>query len=449
MDFQTELDLGNKCFNNKEYKQAITHYDACLSTYPDSTALLHIKAVSLMQLGMSKEAMPLLKICCDRNYKDSWLPYGAVSRELGNYQESLVAFANLFLVNPESAEAYSNYGYVLNEFGKPNIAIYFLQLAEKLNPKDIQTRMNLCMAFLSAGEWLNAWEYYDARWYYNSDTCFKPNLAGAEYDGTQDIQGRTVFVYAEQGLGDGVQFARYLNLLQERGAYVTFYCRQPLQRFIKFNYPHIRSLADDEIIPPYHHHVPLMELPKCFNTTVETIPPVNYSISHDSISFWKNRLGPTTKKRVGIVWKSNNANYINKYKSIDLRTFLKLKHDSVEWISLEYDCSIEETNLLQEHGVVSYGKDLGDFYSVAGLMKNLDLIISIDTATVHLAASLGIPTWTLLPGYGCDWRWLTNRNDSPFYPTMRLFRNRISATWDELIETVQQELDAFVGSVSH
>ena len=119
---------------------------------------------------------------------------------------------------------------------------------------------------------------------------------------------------------------------------------------------------------------------------------------------------------------------------------LKIKSDDVELISLEFDASPEQTKLLQDNGVIVYGNELGDFYNVAGLMKNLDLVISIDTATVHLSASIGVPTWTLLSEYACDWRWFTNRNDTPFYNCMRLFR-QTDGTWDSVINQVKTELD--------
>ena len=124
-------------------------------------------------------------------------------------------------------------------------------------------------------------------------------------------------------------------------------------------------------------------------------------------------------------------------RNINLETLLKLKSDNIELISLEYDPNTEQTKLLQDNGVIVYGNELGDFYSVAGLMKNLDLVISIDTATVHLSASIGVHTWTLLSDYACDWRWFTNRDDSPFYPLMKLYRQK-GKDWDGLIDHVKK-----------
>jgi ADP-heptose:LPS heptosyltransferase len=231
-------------------------------------------------------------------------------------------------------------------------------------------------------------------------------------------------------------------VLQQHGAKITFVCRKPLERFFKYNYPDIEVILENNITTEnlkYDYHVPLMELPKCFNTTIETIPAVNYSVGDDIINYWYKRLGPTNKKRIGIVWSSNRNNFITRFKNINLETLLNLKSDNIELISLEYDVSPEQTKLLQDNGVIVYGNELGDFYSVAGLMKNLDLVISIDTATVHLSASIGVHTWTLLSDYACDWRWFTNRDDSPFYPLMKLYRQK-GKDWDGLIDHVKKDL---------
>jgi hypothetical protein len=438
MDLQTELDLGNQCYINKQYEQAIIHYDCFLSVQPDNYIVCHNKGLALLKLDKLEEAIPVLQIPMNNGYAESWLAYGSILRSLGKYKEALVAFANAFLLNMDHSAAYSNYGNTLREFGRPDLAIHFSELAVKLNPNDMTARLNLCIAHLMNGDLAKGWEYYDARWFYESDVSFKPNLEGEEFNGTQDIKDKIIFVYVEQGLGDCIQFGRYLNLLQDKGAHIILSCRPPLVRFFQHNYPTITIHTGETL--SYHYHVPLMELPKCFNTTINTIPPVNYSVGDESIEYWKNKLGPTTKKRIGIVWNSNRANFINRFKTIDLPTLLKLKSDDVELISLEYDANPEQTKLLQDNGVIVYGNELGDFYSVAGLMNNLDLVISIDTATVHLSASIGVPTWTLLSDYACDWRWFTNRNDTPFYNCMRLFR-QTDGTWDSVINQVKTELD--------
>lgn len=442
MDLQTELDLGNQCYINQNYDQAIIHYDRLLSVYPDNFVISHNKGLSLIKLDRLDEAIPCLQLPMNNGYAESWLAYGSILRTKGSYKEAMATFANAFLLENENSAAYSNYGNSLREFGKPKIAIPFFQLATELNPSDMTARLNLSVAYLMNGDLLNGWKYYDARWFYDSDTSFKPTLSGIEYDGTQDINGKIVFVYVEQGLGDCVQFGRYLTLLQNHGAHIKFFCRKSLERFFRFNYPDIQIYVENESNLndlTYDYHVPLMELPKCFNTTIDTIPIVNYSVGDDIINYWYKRLGPTNKKRIGIVWNSNRKNFINRFKNIDLTTLLKLKDDNIELISLEFDPSPEQTKLLQDNGVIVYGNELGDFYSVAGLMKNLDLVISIDTATVHLSASIGVHTWTLLSDYACDWRWFTKRNDSPFYSLMKLYRQG-GKDWDGLIDQIKKDL---------
>jgi hypothetical protein len=441
MDLQTELDLGNQCYLSRQYEQAMVHYDTILSLHPENYIVCHNKGLALIKLDKLEEAIPILRLPMNHGYAESWLAYGSILRSQGKYKEALVAFANVFLLNFDHSAAYSNYANTLREFGRPDLAMHFSELAVKLNPKDMTARLNLSIAHLMNGDLIKGWEYYDARWFYESDVSFKPILEGEEYNGTQDVKNKIVFVYVEQGLGDCVQFGRYLNILEDKGAHIILLCRPPLERFFEYNYPNIKIHRQQELL--YHYHVPLMELPNCFGTTIDTIPPVNYSVGNDIVEHWKKRLGPTTKKRVGIVWNSNRANFINRFKNIELETLLKIKNDNIELISLEFNTTPEQTKLLQDNGVIVYGNELGDFYSVAGLMKNLDLVISIDTATVHLSASIGVPTWTLLSDYACDWRWFTNRNDSPFYDCMRLFR-QTDGTWDSVIDTINEELKNLV-----
>ena len=289
MDLQTELDLGNQCYINKNYEQAIIHYDRLLAVHSDNFIICHNKGLSLIKLDRLDEAIPYLQLAMNHGYAESWLAYGSILRTKGSYKEAMTAFANAFLIENENSAAYSNYGNSLREFGKPNISIPFFQLAMQLNPNDMTARLNLSVAHLMNGDFLNGWKYYDARWFYESDVSFKPVLAGIEYDGTQDIKDKIIFVYAEQGLGDCVQFGRYLTVLQNHGAHIKFFCRKPLERFFRHNYPDIKIYVENESNLQgvgYDYHVPLMELPKCFNTTIDNIPPINYSVGDDIINYW-------------------------------------------------------------------------------------------------------------------------------------------------------------------
>jgi hypothetical protein len=291
-----------------------------------------------------------------------------------------------------------------------------------------------------AGNLVEGWKKYDGRWFYQSDKSFKPHLPGEEYDGTQDLTGKIIFVYTEQGFGDAIQFARFIPMLQSRGATINLYCRSQLNRFFTYNLSNVNITSDSESPQEYHYHVALMDLPKCFNISIETIPQVNYGVAEDEVANWANIMGPKTKPRVGIIWSSTRVAWTTRFRNIPLDLLLSIGNDNIDLVNLEYDVDADTISHLNEHGVKTYNEHITDFYSHAGLIKNLDLVVTVDTAIAHLSASMNIPTWVLLADYAMDWRWFLNRDDSPFYQSIHLFR-QTGQGWEPVINDIKSRLD--------
>jgi hypothetical protein len=291
------------------------------------------------------------------------------------------------------------------------------------------------------GDLLEGWKKYYARWWYQSDVSFKPQLQGPEYNGLQDIVGKTVLVYYEQGFGDSIQFVRFAKLLKDKGAVVVLVTKPQLYELFKHSLPEMTVFHADEQLPPYHYHVALMDLPKCFNTTIDTIPyPTPYlSVDDTQQKSWQERLGPKTKKRIGLLWSPNKIAFITRFRRIELEQLLSIVNDEYEFISLSYEVDENILSLLDKHNVKTFHENLNGFYNTAGLISQLDLVISIDTVIPHLSGALGVPTWVMLTDYGCDWRWFMNRNDSPFYECMKLFR-QTNGTWDNVLQSITNEL---------
>jgi hypothetical protein len=287
------------------------------------------------------------------------------------------------------------------------------------------------------GDLIEGWKNYDARWYYESATSFKPVYHGPEWDGTQNVNGLTVLVYGEQGFGDCIQFVRYVKMLANLNATVVLLVRQPLVSLFEENFPNVIVTSKIDEVPSYHYNVPLLSLPKCFGTTIDTIPyPDKYlstTITPHSMRF----LQPTTKKRVGIQWGSNGVAFITRFRKMDLAKLLEISRDDIQLVCLNFDLTDEENHLLQEYNVLV--PTLGNFNETAKLMIQCDLIVTVDTVTAHLAGALGVPTYVMLSQYGCDWRWFTERNDSPFYSCVKLFR-QTDNTWDSVITQIKQEI---------
>lgn len=423
---------GNQHYHNREFVEASSCYTELLKYVPDNHVIHHNLGLSYIGQGHCETALQCFELPLKQGYNDSYLSRGSALRSLGRYEEALADFFKLTLIDPTSGDALSNVGNTLREFGMPVSALPFLNKAIELQPNNPTFRLNESVAHLLNGDLLSGWKNYDARWFYESEVSFKPQLPGTEYDGTQDVANKLVLVYGEQGFGDNIQFVRFVKALQDRGAAITMVVRPQLVSLLQHNFPDVKITTTYANLE-YHYHCPMMELPKCFGTTVDTIPYTSQYLSAPAID-----LPPTTKKRVGIQWGSNGVAFITRFRKMELDLLLGIARDDIELYCLGFEPNEEEKESLKQYDVRT--PDLGDFCQTASIISQLDLVITVDTVTAHLAGALGVETWVMLSQYGCDWRWFLNRTDSPFYENMRLFR-QTDNTWDSVIDQIKLTLD--------
>ncbi len=274
--------------------------------------------------------------------------------------------------------------------------------------------------------------------------------------GEQDIAGKTLFLWWEQGLGDTIQFCRYATLAEARGAQVVMSVQQPLRELLKRISPTIRIVEQDEVPADFDYHCPLLSLPVAFGTTLETIPakiPYLRSNSEKSL-FWQEKLGEKNKPRVGLVWSGGfrpdqpEVWSVNRRRNIPLATLAALKNPDIEFYSLQKGQPAESELAELVRGnwdgprLIDFTSLLNDFSDTAALIENLDLVISVDTSTAHLAGALGKPVW-ILNRFDTDWRWLLERTDSPWYPTAKLYRQEKAGDWDAVVRRVKTDLMSF------
>jgi Tfp pilus assembly protein PilF len=437
------FEQGNIHYMAKEYHEASECYKKFIEQEPENYIAWHNLGIALTQLEQNEEALTCFEIPCKYNYVESWLSRGVALRNIGRYRDALITFATTFALDPKHPTAYSNYGNTLREFAEPALAIPFLKIAQELKPGDVNFELNEAVCHLMKGDLIEGWKKYDARWYYQSDTSFKPQLPGPEYNGTQDVVGKRVLVYYEQGFGDNIQFIRFAKTLKDKGAVVVLITKSQLVDLFTYNFPEFEVYDADSVLPPYHYHVALMDLPKCFNTTIDTIPyNTPYLDVDESLKIqWQQKLGPKTKKRIGLLSSPNKVAFITRFRRIELEKLLSITSDEYEFVSLSYEVDEEILALLKKYNVKTFHEDINGFYNTAGLISQLDLVISIDTVIPHLSGAMGIPTWVLLSDYGCDWRWFMNRDDSPFYSCMKLFRQNGNGQWDSVLQSVKLTLD--------
>lgn len=433
------FEQANSLYLNKDFVGASERYKKILDIAPNNTVVWHNYSLSLIAQGRYQEGVDALEKPLQDGYNESYLSRGTALRSLGKYQEAATDFIKCFLNDPTNSKAYSNYGNSLREFGLPDMALPFLQTALKLNPEDPTFRLNESIAYLLNGDLINGWKNYDARWFYQSDVSFKPNLPGEEYNGTQDIAGKIVCVYCEQGFGDSIQFIRFVKVLQERGATILLITRPQLVSLFQYNFPDIEVRTEYKDLT-YHYHVPLLELPKCFNTDINSIPyPEAYlTVSDRLIQEYNQLLGTKNKKRVGIVWSSNAIAFITKFRQVPLEPLLETFSSDFEIVNVEFDVSQEEKDLLNKHNVKIVEQH--DFDDTAALIKTLDVLVTVDTVYAHLAGSLGVNTCVMLADYGMDWRWFLHRKDSPFYNCVRLFRQHGDSDWLPVFDDIKNAI---------
>jgi hypothetical protein len=270
------------------------------------------------------------------------------------------------------------------------------------------------------------------------------------WDGSP-LEGRTILIHAEGGLGDTLQFIRYAPLVHRRGGRVILVCQPPLVRLLSLSrgLGVERLLAQGDPLPEYDVHASLLSLPGLLGTTLESVPTdVPYLDAEPQlVESWRRRLGSYPGFKVGIAWQGNPKHCGDRFRSSPLVQFAPVARvPGVHLLSLQKGAGREQLPALQgRFPVTDLGSHLGDFLDTAAVMKSLDLVISVDTAIAHMAGALGIPVWVALP-FAPDWRWLLDREDSPWYPTMRLLRQTRPSWWEDVFhriaEALQQRLAA-------
>ena len=411
--------------------------------------------IALARLNRKEEAVAAFgaAIACNARSAEAFNNRGAVLVRLFRPQEALADFQRAIELSPGYADAYVNYGNTLKGLGQYTAASNQLDHALTLKPGDLVARWSKALIHLALGNFAAGWPLYESRLELEPARKLQRNFNRPRWTGAEPLAGRSVLVHAEQGLGDTLQFARYIRPLEERGARVFFEVQPVLTELLRSLPTQATLLARGEPLPDTDFHSPLLSLPLALQTQLDTIPGgVPYlSVASEAERAWGERLAALPGRKIGILWHGNpEAEQISalQARSFPLAAAAPLARlAGITLISLQKGPGAEQREQVEFADRIVQLTDplhMGPAElatETAPILKGLDLVITADTALAHLAGALGVRVWLVLQSVP-DWRWLVDRTDSPWYPTMRLFRQRTAGNWGEVFEGIAQEIPA-------
>jgi Flp pilus assembly protein TadD len=427
-------------------EEAIPLCRRALAIWPDSAELYNALAVGLTQQRDTENAVSAYRSALSLNphLATAWMNLGVAYFRIGQEIKGVRPLRRALAIEPDQVEALNNLGLIYLLRGRYETAEELLRRAIALRPNASDFRLNLAFCLLARERYEEGWQEYEHR--LRVPDCAEPKLGAPNWRGESNPSG-TLMVYTEQGYGDNIQFIRYLGMVKERwqGRVVYYSCPELYALFKASGLP--TEIVSWPTMPypqeGYDAFVSLMSVPGLFGTVTQTIPArVPYlSAPDDRVEAWRSRIDPGPELKVGLAWAGRRDTHLESRRACDLAQLSPLAGiPGVRYYSLQTGPDARQLERPPEGlEITDLGRDLVDFADTAAIMQHLDLVISIDTAAAHLAGALGRPAWILLP-VSPDWRWLTDREDSPWYPTARLFRQQRPMQWEPIWRRVADAL---------
>ena len=424
--------------------EALAAADAAVGISPEDASALTVRAQALLALGRPAEGLAtidkVLKIHPSSVEGHLWRSAALIL--LGQPETALKVAETARTLAPQDAATHRGYGYALGHLNRLEEALVCYDHALKLQPDDKEVSWSRALVLLALGRFEEGWLCYEYR------NLRHKTLVARKYPkplwwGKQPLKDQRLYIYWEQGLGDTIQFARYALLAVAAGAQVTLSIQDPLLRLFKDFDPSVTIIGQNDEAAEFDLHCPLMTLPLAFGTRLETIPAWEdgyLTAPPDDVARWDQRL-PAGRRRIGLVWSGSQTHANDANRSLALVKLSPLFQTDDVWVSLQKEVREADRAALEASGILDVSAELGDFADTAALISSLDLVISVDTSVAHLAGALGKPTWVMVP-FAPDFRWLLDREDTPWYPKMRLFRQRRAGDWDGVIAYIGEALRA-------
>jgi tetratricopeptide (TPR) repeat protein len=426
------------------WQDAIDAYDKAIALDPAQGGAYSNKGLILSSFRHFEAAVATYEKAVAANPADPKFHNNLASalQELGRLDAALDSYERALALWPAYAYAHNNIGTLLQNMGRHEQARPHFEQAMALDADYVEARWNMALWLLQQGDFEAGWPAYECRWRRSQAVLAERNFGVPQWTGNQPLDGKTIILHAEQGLGDTLQFCRYAPALAARGATVVLEVQPALKHFLQHQFEHVSVIGHGESHPAPDLHCPLMSLPLGFGTRPDTVPaPAQYlSCEPGQLVKWRAQLGQGGAPQVGLVWRGSAAHRADRDRSLSLAQLLAQLPAGPRYFSLQKDISDSDRQLLQSRtDIVHLGDALHDFSDTAAVCAALDLVVTVDTSVAHLAGALGCPVWILL-AVQPDWRWMLGRRDSPWYDSAVLYRQTAPGNWLPVLQQLAGDL---------
>jgi tetratricopeptide (TPR) repeat protein len=437
--------LGLALNDLQQWRQAIEAFDHALSLQGDMAVAYLDKGNALRELERFDDALAAYDHATRLRpgYAQAWSNRGVLLKRIGRFPEALHSYQRAISLAPEFVDALVNCSTLLKEMMDLEASMRMNHQALTLAPDNAGAHLNLAICHLLRGEFAQGFAHYEWRWKTEQLKASVRPFAQPLWTGEQSLQGKTILLHAEQGLGDTVQFCRYATLLKQQGAKVILEVQAPLLPLLHSLEGVDVWLRQGDALPAFDYQCPLLSLPLALKTTPTTVPSAIPYLAADKelVATWGQRLGNSPRKRVGLVWSGRPEHKNDHNRSMSLQLLTPLVRMDAEFHGLQKEFRAADLALdPAAMGIRLWADQLTSFADTAALIAHMDLVIAVDTSVAHVAAALGKPVWLMLP-FSPDWRWLLGRDDSPWYPGMRLFRQDAGSDWAGVVQRLQSALN--------
>jgi Tfp pilus assembly protein PilF len=436
--------LGVRTAQSGEFGRAALLFDRAIDLDPGRASIHCNRGLALQGLGQWEAALACFEraISLDPDYAQAHFNLANTFKDLGRLEAALRAYDRAVALDERYADAYCNRGVVLNELKRLDEAVASYDCAIALEPAHAAAQCNKSFTLLLRGDFTAGWSRYEWRWQLPGEAREKPITAAPLWTGGDDLSGRTLLLRAEQGLGDTLQFCRYVPRVAALGATVILEAQRPLLNLLADLDGVSQLLVEGAPLPRHDYYCPLLTLPLALGTRLDTIPSAPAYLRSDpaKVDEWQARLGERTRPRVGLVWSGSVTNRNDRNRSIPLTELWRHLPGGLQYVSLQKDLRAADAAALQATpAILNLANDLLDFSDTAALCECMDVVVCVDTSVAHLCGALGKRTWVLLP-FSPAWRWLLDRNDSPWYPSIRLYRQHETGQWSDVLGRLADDL---------